>query len=114
MLLAGALAATVILPAPPRAGAAPIADLEQQAEDLAARIEANTERAAGLNEQVKFAESRLDEANAAAADARARIEAEGIEYRGPDLGVERSIYVRDPDGVQIELVAVPLLDTNFT
>ncbi|MFM7060325.1 MAG: VOC family protein [Actinomycetes bacterium] len=50
----------------------------------------------------------------ALAAARARIEAEGIEYRGPDLGVERSIYVRDPDGVQIELVAVPLLDTNFT
>lgn len=46
--------------------------------------------------------------------ARTRVEAEGIEYRGPDLGVERSIYVRDPDGVQIELVAVPLLDTNFT
>ena len=48
------------------------------------------------------------------AAARARVEAEGIEYRGPDLGVERSIYLRDPDGVQIELVAVPLLDTNFT
>jgi glyoxylase I family protein len=46
--------------------------------------------------------------------ARTRVEAEGIEYRGPDLGVERSIYLRDPDGVQIELVAVPLLDTNFT
>jgi glyoxylase I family protein len=46
--------------------------------------------------------------------ARARVEAEGIAYRGPDLGVERSIYLRDPDGVQIELVAVPLLDTNFT
>ena len=46
--------------------------------------------------------------------ARNRVEAEGIEYRGPDLGVERSIYLRDPDGVQIELVAVPLLDTNFT
>ncbi len=75
MLLAGALAATVILPAPPHAGAAPIADLERQAEDLAARIEANAERAAGLSEQVKFAEARLDEANAAAADARARIEA---------------------------------------
>jgi len=46
--------------------------------------------------------------------ARARVEADGIEYRGPDLGVEHSIYLRDPDGIQIELVAVPLLDTNFT
>jgi glyoxylase I family protein len=48
------------------------------------------------------------------AAARARVEAEGIEYRGPDLGVENSIYLRDPDGIQIELVAVPLMDTHFT
>lgn len=46
--------------------------------------------------------------------ARARVEAEGLEYRGPDLGVRNSIYLRDPDGIQIELVAVPLLDTTFT
>jgi len=74
-LLAAALVAAVMLPATPRAAAAPIADLERQAEDLAARIEANAERAAGLSEQVKYAEGRLDEANATAADAQARIEA---------------------------------------
>jgi len=42
-----------------------------------------------------------------------RLHAAGIEYRGPDLGVANSVYVRDPDGLQIELCTAPLLDTAF-
>jgi glyoxylase I family protein len=44
---------------------------------------------------------------------RARLDERGIEYRGPDLGVKHSVYVRDPDGLQIELLTAPLRDTNF-
>ena len=75
LVVAAALAGTALAPAVPRAGAAPIADLQQQAEELAAQIDANAERAAELSEQVKFAVDRLDEANATVADAQARIEA---------------------------------------
>lgn len=42
-----------------------------------------------------------------------RLAAANLEYRGPDLGVENSVYLRDPDGLQIELCTAPLLDTNF-
>jgi len=44
---------------------------------------------------------------------KGRLDAAGVEYRGPDLGVENSVYVRDPDGLQVELLTAPLLDTNF-
>jgi glyoxylase I family protein len=52
------------------------------------------------------------------AAARARFESEGIEFLGPDRGVENSLYVRDPNGVGIELYqeqigvfeGTPLLD----
>jgi glyoxylase I family protein len=37
------------------------------------------------------------------AAARARFDADGIEYVGPDRGVDNSLYVRDPNGVGIEL-----------
>ena len=33
---------------------------------------------------------------------KAKLDAEGIDYLGPDRGVEDSIYVRDPNGVGIE------------
>ncbi|MEN9594889.1 MAG: hypothetical protein RLY23_1372, partial [Actinomycetota bacterium] len=46
-------------------------------------------------------------------EAKLRVEAAGIEYRGPDLGVKNSIYMRDPDGIQIEILSHPLLDTDF-
>ena len=35
--------------------------------------------------------------------ARQRFDAAGIDYLGPDRGVEDSLYVRDPNGVGIEL-----------
>jgi glyoxylase I family protein len=35
--------------------------------------------------------------------AKERLDAEGIDYLGPDRGVEDSLYLRDPNGVGIEL-----------
>jgi glyoxylase I family protein len=42
------------------------------------------------------------------AELRDRLDKEGIAYLGPDRGLEGSLYVKDPDGIQIELVAAPL------
>jgi glyoxylase I family protein len=40
---------------------------------------------------------------------KARLVRQGITYLGPDRGVTTSIYFKDPDGIQIELIAEPLL-----
>jgi glyoxylase I family protein len=40
--------------------------------------------------------------------AKRKLEAEGIEYLGPDRGVTDSIYFRDLDGIQIEFTSQPL------
>ena len=37
-----------------------------------------------------------------------RLEAAGITYLGPDRGANDSIYFKDPDGIQIELIREPL------
>jgi glyoxylase I family protein len=34
----------------------------------------------------------------------------GIAYLGPDRGVEESIYFKDPDGIQVELIRQPLFE----
>jgi glyoxylase I family protein len=39
---------------------------------------------------------------------KARLDERGITYLGPDRGVTTSIYFKDPDGIQIELIAEPL------
>ena len=39
---------------------------------------------------------------------KARLEERGIAYLGPDRGVTTSIYFKDPDGIQIEMIAEPL------
>jgi glyoxylase I family protein len=39
---------------------------------------------------------------------KARLEEKGVAYLGPDRGVTTSIYFKDPDGIQIELIAEPL------
>jgi glyoxylase I family protein len=39
---------------------------------------------------------------------RTRLDDAGVSYLGPDRGRETSIYVKDPDGIQIELLAEPL------
>ena len=33
----------------------------------------------------------------------------GIDYIGPDRGVHESVYFKDPDGIQIELIRQPLM-----
>jgi glyoxylase I family protein len=43
-------------------------------------------------------------------DAKQRLTAAGVEYRGPDLGVEESIYFKDPDNIQVELIRQPLFE----
>jgi glyoxylase I family protein len=40
---------------------------------------------------------------------RERLDAEGVTYAGPDLGIEESMYFKDPDGIQIELLSDPLM-----
>ena len=39
---------------------------------------------------------------------RARLDERGVKYLGPDRGVTTSIYFKDPDGIQIELINEPL------
>jgi glyoxylase I family protein len=34
----------------------------------------------------------------------------GIAYVGPDRGVEESVYFKDPDGIQVELIRQPLFE----
>jgi glyoxylase I family protein len=45
---------------------------------------------------------------------RSRLDEHGVEYLGPDRGLEESIYLRDPDGIQIELTSVPLQNFEFS
>jgi glyoxylase I family protein len=40
---------------------------------------------------------------------KSRLEAHGISYIGPDRGAVNSLYFKDPDGIQIELIREPLL-----
>lgn len=47
------------------------------------------------------------------ADLKVRLAKAGVAYRGPDLGVENSVYIPDPDGLQIEICTAPLLNTDF-
>jgi glyoxylase I family protein len=41
---------------------------------------------------------------------KAKLDALGIEYLGPDRGVEESVYFKDPDGIQVELIRQPLFE----
>jgi glyoxylase I family protein len=43
------------------------------------------------------------------AELRARLDSAGISYGGPDQGIEESLYFRDPDGIQIELLSDDLM-----
>ncbi len=42
-------------------------------------------------------------------EVRARLDAAGVPYAGPDLGIPESMYFKDPDGIQIELLSDPLM-----
>jgi glyoxylase I family protein len=39
---------------------------------------------------------------------KSRLEEKGVPYLGPDRGVTTSIYFKDPDGIQIEMIAEAL------
>ncbi len=34
----------------------------------------------------------------------------GVHYLGPDMGVKESVYFKDPDNIQIELIRQPLME----
>jgi glyoxylase I family protein len=40
---------------------------------------------------------------------RKRLDGAGVEYAGPDRGIEESMYLKDPDGIQIEILSDPLM-----
>ena len=40
---------------------------------------------------------------------RERLDQAGVPYVGPDRGIEESMYLKDPDGIQIELLSDPLM-----
>lgn len=43
---------------------------------------------------------------------KARLDAHGVPYLGPDRGITNSVYFKDPDGIQIELLKEPLLQMD--
>jgi len=40
---------------------------------------------------------------------RARLDEAGVTYFGPEQGIQESMYLKDPDGIQIELLSDPLM-----
>lgn len=40
---------------------------------------------------------------------RTRLDEAGLTYFGPDQGIVESMYLKDPDGIQIELLSDPLM-----
>jgi glyoxylase I family protein len=40
---------------------------------------------------------------------KSKLEANSVPYIGPDRGAVDSLYFKDPDGIQIELIREPLL-----
>jgi len=42
--------------------------------------------------------------------AKQRLTDAGVAFVGPDMGVEESIYFKDPDGIQVELIRQPLFE----
>ena len=43
---------------------------------------------------------------------KGKLEANAIPYIGPDRGITNSVYFKDPDGIQIELLREPLLEMD--
>jgi glyoxylase I family protein len=41
---------------------------------------------------------------------KGRLEAAGVDYIGPDMGVHESVYFKDPDNIQVELIRQPLFE----
>jgi glyoxylase I family protein len=40
---------------------------------------------------------------------RTRLDEAGVTYFGPDQGIRESMYFKDPDGIQVELLSDPLM-----
>ena len=40
---------------------------------------------------------------------RAKLDAADVTYFGPDQGIVESMYFKDPDGIQVELLSDPLM-----
>jgi glyoxylase I family protein len=40
---------------------------------------------------------------------RVRLDEAGVTYFGPDQGIAESMYFKDPDGIQVELLSDPLM-----
>jgi glyoxylase I family protein len=38
-----------------------------------------------------------------------RLDDVGVPYAGPDQGIPESMYLKDPDGIQVELLSDPLM-----
>jgi glyoxylase I family protein len=43
---------------------------------------------------------------------KSSLDAKGVAYLGPDRGATSSVYLKDPDGIQIELINEPLLQMD--
>jgi glyoxylase I family protein len=43
---------------------------------------------------------------------KGRLDAAGLPYIGPERGITNSVYFKDPDGIQIELLREPLLQMD--
>jgi glyoxylase I family protein len=41
---------------------------------------------------------------------KVRLDEAGVAFVGPDMGVEESIYFKDPDGIGVELIRQPLFE----
>jgi glyoxylase I family protein len=41
---------------------------------------------------------------------KAKLDEAGVAYIGPDRGIHESVYFKDPDGAQIELIRQPLME----
>ena len=54
-------------------------------------------------------ETRRNELRDRWEEVRDKLDAAGVKYAGPDLGIEESMYFKDPDGIQIELLSDPLM-----
>jgi glyoxylase I family protein len=41
---------------------------------------------------------------------KARLDGAGVPYIGPDRGIKESVYFKDPDNIQVELIRQPLME----
>jgi glyoxylase I family protein len=41
---------------------------------------------------------------------KGELAAAGVDYIGPDRGIKESVYFKDPDGIQVELIRQPLME----